>query len=68
MMLKIVMTQEEVLEACAQWLSDHGADLSVEQLKFAASGTYGGNTTTLSNPEVKVVAEVETTHITGPYR
>jgi hypothetical protein len=68
MMLKIVMTKEEVLDACAKWLSDHGADLEVSQLDFSASGTYGGNKVTLANPEVQVVAQVEAAYITGPYR
>ena len=69
MMLTVVMTPEEVLEACSEWLERHGADLTPDQLKFSVNKVEGNITYTVPpNPKVQVVAEVETTHITGPYR
>lgn len=68
-MLRIVMTKEEVLEACAKWLDDHGAPIAAEQLGFYVNPVQGNVTYTVPpNPQVQVVAEVEATFMTGPYR
>lgn len=69
MMLKVVMTAEEVLGACAKWLSDHGADINAEQLKFYVDPVQGNVRYTVPpNAQVQVVADVEAAYITGPYR
>lgn len=69
MMLKIVMTKEEVLAACAQWLNEHGADLSADQLKFHVEPVQDNVRYTVPpNPEVVVVADVEAPYMSGPYR
>lgn len=67
-MVKVVMTHEEILEACQAWLRDRGVPLG-ENAGF--DFTYREGSYVAGKPRWKVSIEVdfETPHLTeGPYR
>lgn len=65
-MIRIIMTGQEIHDACTAWLSERGIDMP-HQAQIEVR--YNGNLVTdRAKYALQVVVEGEADHVMGPYR
>ncbi len=67
-MIRVVMTKDEIVEACQRWLADKGfeapADLAKLKLAQSIKNDHNGN----AMSRIELTVEVEADRFGGPYR